>query len=196
MDNSPQTISEKLAQFVAGLDYEAIPAGVRAQATLHWLDSIGVALAASGFDFARKACAGLCALGNGAYPVIGMPARLALRDAILMNGMLVHGIEFDDTSLHGRVHPSAFCVPTALGAGAFAKASGKDALAAYVGGVECAVRLGMAARGGFTPAGFNAVGVIGAFGSAVDRRQIARTRCRATERFLSTRQFDLYLPNQ
>ncbi len=167
MDNPAPTIAESLAEFIARLDYASIPAAVRAQAKLHWLDSIGVALASSGFDFARKACAGLAALGRGEYPVIGMPARLALRDAVLMNGMLVHGIEFDDTSLLGRVHPSAFCVPSALGAGCFSKAGGKDVMAAYIGGVECAVRLGMAARGGFTPAGFNAVGVIGAFGSVL-----------------------------
>ena len=104
MDNPAPTIAESLAEFIARLDYASIPAAVRAQAKLHWLDSIGVALASSGFDFARKACAGLAALGRGEYPVIGMPARLALRDAVLMNGMLVHGIEFDDTSLLGRVH--------------------------------------------------------------------------------------------
>jgi 2-methylcitrate dehydratase PrpD len=167
MDNPAPTIAESLAEFIARLDYAAIPAAVRAQAKLHWLDSIGVALAASGFDFARKACAGLAALGGEGHPVIGMRERLGLRDAILMNGMLVHGIEFDDTSLHGRIHPSAFCVPCALGAGSHARASGKEVLTAYIGGVECAVRLGMAAHGGFTPAGFNAVGVIGAFGSVL-----------------------------
>ena len=121
----------------------------------------------AGFNFAQKACAGLAALGGGEYTVIGMPAKLALRDAVLMNGMLVHGLEFDDTAIRGRIHPSAFAVPCALGAGAFARARGRDVLAAYIAGVECAVRIGMAARGRFSPAGFNAVGVGGAFGSVL-----------------------------
>ncbi len=162
-----QTIAATLAEFVAGVDCDAIPAPIRAQAKLHLLDSIGVALASTTFEFAREACAGLSAFGAGEYPVIGMPAQLALRDAVLLNGMLVHGIEYDDTALRGRIHPSAFCVPCALGVGALAGANGREVLAAYVTGVECSVRLGMAARGGFSPAGFNAVGVVGAFGSVL-----------------------------
>ena len=149
MDNPPLTIAAALAQFVTGLDHAAIPAAVRAQARLHLLDSVGIALE------------------GGDYTVIGMPAKLALRDSVLMNGMLVHGLEFDDTAIRGRIHPSAFGVPCALGVGAFAHASGKDVLTAYIAGMECAIRIGMAARGGFSPAGFNAVGVVGAFGSAL-----------------------------
>ena len=156
-----------LAGFVTGLDYASIPAAIRAQAKLHLLDSVGIALASAGFDFAHKACAGLAALGIGEYTVIGMPTKLALRDSVLMNGILVHGLEFDDMSIRGRIHPSAFSVPCALGVGAFAKAHGKDVLAAYIAGVECAIRIGMAARGGLSPAGFNAVGIVGAFGSVL-----------------------------
>jgi 2-methylcitrate dehydratase PrpD len=166
-NNSSPTIAETLAGFVVGLDHASIPGAIRAQAALHLLDSVGIAFASAGFEFAQKACAGLAALGSGEYTVIGMPARLALRDAVMMNGMLVHGLEFDDTAIRGRIHPSAFAVPCALGAGTFAKASGKDVLTAYIAGVECAIRIGMAARGGFSPAGFNAVGIVGAFGSAL-----------------------------
>ena len=167
MLDSQSTIAERLAEFVAALKYESIPPAVRKQAKLHLLDSIGVAFASSSFDFAHKAFSGLAGLGAGEYDVIGMPEKLPLRDAVLMNGILVHGLEFDDTSIRGRIHPSAFCVPCALGMGVFAGASGKDALVAYVAGVECAVRIGMAAKGGFSPAGFNPVGIVGAFGSVL-----------------------------
>lgn len=167
MRNSSPAIAEILAGFVTGLDYASIPAAIRAQAKLHLLDSVGVALASASFDFAHHACAGLAALGSGEYAVIGMPAKLALRDSVLMNGMLVHGLEFDDTAIRGRIHPSAFSVPCALGAGSFAKARGMDVLAAYIAGMECAVRIGMAARGGLSTAGFNVVGIVGAFGSAL-----------------------------
>ena len=165
-DSSP-TIAEMLAEFVTGLDYASIPAAIREQAKLHLLDSVGIALASASFEYARTACAGLAALGSGEYTVIGMPAKLALRDSVLMNAMLVHGLEFDDTSIRGRIHPSAFSAPCALGAGTFVRARGKDVLAAYIAGVECAIRIGMAARGGFSPAGFNAVGIVGAFGSVL-----------------------------
>lgn len=167
MQTSPPTVAEALAGFVTALEPASIPATVRARAKLHILDSIGIAYASAGLDFARAACAGLGALGGGDYPVIGMPAQLSLRDSVLMNGMLVHGLEFDDTAIRGRIHPSAFGVPCALGAGAYAHTTGAEMLTAYIAGMECAIRIGMAARGGFSPAGFNAVGIVGAFGSAL-----------------------------
>jgi 2-methylcitrate dehydratase PrpD len=167
MSSTTLTIAEALAQFAAAQDYDAIPASIREKARMHLLDSIGVALASTGFEFARRAYQGLSRFGGGEYPVIGMPGRLPLRDAVCMNGILTHGIEYDDTSILGRIHPSAFCAPAALGAGAFAAANGKAVLAAYVVGVECAIRIAAAAKGGFSPAGFNATGVIGGFGAAM-----------------------------
>jgi len=165
--SKPPTIAESLAAFTASVRYDQIPEDVVARAKLHLLDSVGVGFAASGFDFARKACAALSTLSTGKHAIFGMDSSLELRDAIVMNGMLVHGIEYDDTAIRGRVHPSAFSVPCALAAGTAAGASGKDVLAAYIAGVECAVRLGMAARGGFSSAGYNTVGIIGAFGSTL-----------------------------
>src|SRR4051812_2175268 len=165
--NDKPPIAATLADFVVRLDPAAIPAAIRAQARLHLLDSIGIAVAASAQDYARKAYAGLAALGNRDYRVIGFMDGLSLRDSILLNGMLVHGLEFDDTSIAGRIHPSAFGVPCALGAAAFMRASGRELLTAYIGGVECAIRIGAAAAGGFSPAGFNAVGIVGTFGSAL-----------------------------
>lgn len=161
------TIAETLARFVARSDHETLPAAVREKARLHLLDSIGVGLAAASLDFAARAYAGLQRFGGGEHAAIGMPGRLQLRDAICLNGMLVHGIEFDDTSILGRIHPSAFCVPAALGAGSLAGVDGKALLAAYILGVECAIRIGAAAKGGFSPAGFNATGVVGGFGAAM-----------------------------
>lgn len=161
------TIAAALARFVASCEYDAIPQPLRDKARLHLLDSVGVAFASSRFDFARCAHAGLARFGAGEYAAIGMAGRLALRDAALMNGILVHGIEYDDTSILGRNHPSAFCVPTALAMGAFAHASGRELLGAYILGIECAIRISGAARGAFSPAGFNATGVVGGFGAAL-----------------------------
>ena len=167
MTTAQPTLSERLASFVTRLDYDSIPAHLRDKARLHLLDSVGVALASSRFEFAERAFAGLRRFGTGESAVIGMRGKLALRDAILMNGILVHGIEFDDTSSEGRIHPSATCVPCALGVGAQMRASGKALLTAYVAGLECAIRIGAAGRGGFSPAGFNATGVVGGFGAVM-----------------------------
>ena len=168
------TIAETLSHFAANLDYAAVPQAVVTAAKLHLLDAIGVAYASASFEFAHRTLEGLSDFGPGEYDVIGMPRKLGLRDAVLMNGILIHGLDYDDTSIFGRVHPSSFLVPCALGMGAFVNASGRDLLAAYIAGMECAVRVGAAAKGGFQRAGFHPTGVVGAFGCAIVAGRLLR----------------------
>ena len=82
------------------------------------LDAIGIAFASSKYDFAEKALAGLSRFGAGEHVVINSDRRLALRDAVMMNGILVHGLDYDDTYLPGAVHMTASNVPCLLGIGA------------------------------------------------------------------------------
>src|SRR6185295_7304713 len=96
------------------------------------LDAVGVAYAATKFDFAGRALAAFRILGSGDSDVIGMRPKLALRDAVTLNAILVHGLDYDDTYLPGSVHLSASCVPTVLGMGAHAGASGDELLTACV----------------------------------------------------------------
>lgn len=161
------TLTEVLGRYVQRSRYESIPAAIRDKARLHLIDSIGVGLAAASLPYAHAARAGLTRFGAGVHGVIGMRDRLSAHDAALLNGMLIHGIEYDDTSILGRIHPSASCLPAALGAAQLVGAGGRQLLEAYVLGVECAIRVGAAAKGGFSPAGFNATGVVGGFGAAV-----------------------------
>lgn len=158
-------IAGTLAEFAVGLSIEQVPAPVIERAKLHILDCIGIALASGQFEFAHRTLTAVRGLaGDGPYPVIGMPARLPMRDAVLVNGLLIHGLDFDDTHSSGVVHASASAVATVLGAGLACNASGRDALAAYLIAVEADARLGMAADGAFHQIGFHPTGLIGAFG--------------------------------
>jgi 2-methylcitrate dehydratase PrpD len=115
---SKPTISQTLAQFATGLAWEQIPAPVQQRAKLLLIDAVGVAFASTQFDFAQRALAALKHLGAAILPVIGMSETLALRDAAMLNGMLIHGLDYDDTYLPGSVHLTASCVPTVLGVAA------------------------------------------------------------------------------
>ena len=53
------SISQQIAEFAANLTPDAIPADVRERAKLHALDVAGTALAATRFDFAQHALAGI-----------------------------------------------------------------------------------------------------------------------------------------
>ncbi len=162
-------IAATLAAFAEGLRYEAIPADVRERAKYLILDAVGIALASTTYDFAHRSLSAVADLseGLGDMPVIGMPARLQLRDAMLMNGILVHGLDFDDTHPAGVLHSTAACFPAALGVAAKAGLAGTDLVAAYVVGMEVGTRLGAVAKGGFHQVGFHPTGLVGAFSATL-----------------------------
>lgn len=171
LDNTNQTtaapIARQLAAFVDGLDGEAIPAEVRERARLLILDAVGIALASTQYDFSHRTLNALREFGEGSSPVIGYGTHLALRDAVTMNGFLIHGLDYDDTHTRGVIHATASCFPTALGMADDLAASGHDLVTAYVAGMEVATRLGSVAKGGFHQTGFHPTGLIGIFGATL-----------------------------
>jgi 2-methylcitrate dehydratase PrpD len=170
-------IAEQLADFAFGLTDGAIPSAVRRRAAHLMLDGAGIALASTTFDFARQTVAAMSTFEPGHCPVIGIAQTLALRDAVLANGILVHGLDFDDTHLVGVVHATASCFPTALGAAWAGHRSGRDLLTAYVIGMETAARLGTVAKGEMNQIGFHPTGVIAAFACALVAGKLAGLTC-------------------
>lgn len=160
---SQATIAKTLADFVSSLSYDDIPGAARERARYLILDAVGIALASTQYDFSHRTHAALREFGAGDSDVIGYGTRLALRDAVMMNGLLVHGLDYDDTHTRGVIHATASCFPTALGMAASAGLDGRELLTAYVAGMEVATRLGSVAKGGFHQTGFHPTGLVGAF---------------------------------
>lgn len=161
------TIASQLADFTGNLRLDAIPRDIIDKSKLLLLDMVGAALASSSFDFGKRAVHGLLVFGTGPSTVIGFRERLALRDAVLVNGILVHGLDYDDTSIYGRVHPSSSCGTTALGLGSHLSVNGTELLLSYIAALECTVRLGAVVKGGFQQRGFHPTGVVGTFGATI-----------------------------
>ena len=158
-----------LARFAHDLRYDAIPAPVRERAKYLILDALGIAFASTTYPFAERVRAGVDALadGPGDYTVIGSDRPLPLRDAVLMNGVLIHGLDFDDTHMAGLIHPSVACLPAIIGAAEQTGASGRDLLTAYAAGMETGIRIGASVDGGFHHIGFHATGIVAHFASAL-----------------------------
>lgn len=162
------SLARRIADFAVALNYDAIPGKVRERARIQMLDGLGVGLASNAYPFAARAMAGIQALGgDGDCSVLGRPVRLPLRDAALANGILIHGLDFDDTHLASIVHATAASLPCALSLGEHLGAHGRDVLTAYAAGMEVAIRIGAAVKGGFHHAGFHATGIVSHFSSAV-----------------------------
>ncbi|WP_149537496.1 MmgE/PrpD family protein [Siccirubricoccus phaeus] len=162
------TPAGRIAAFAAALTHDAIPAAVRERARLQILDGLGVGLASNAYPFAATALAGIQALsGPGDCTVLGRREKLPMRDAALANGILIHGLDFDDTHLASIVHATAACLPAALSLAEALDAHGSELLAAYAAGMEVAIRIGAAVKAGFHHAGFHATGIVSHFSSAV-----------------------------
>ena len=163
------TLSSDLAGFATDFRLEDVPTEVRVRAKHLILDALGIAIACTQWDFARVTMAGLRELAGpgGDIPVIGYGQSLPLRDAVVMNALLIHGLDYDDTHPAGVLHATTSVLPAMLGLATRLKGGGQDLLAAYILGVEATTRLGAAAKGGFHQVGFHPTGLIGAFGCAL-----------------------------
>ncbi|GAB2890685.1 MmgE/PrpD family protein [Paraburkholderia jirisanensis] len=172
-DGHREGIAAELARFAMGVVPDRIPEEVRARAKHLVLDAVGLAYATKGYPFTKVTMAAMQSLGSGTATVIGHGRSLQTRDAMVMNGLLVHGLDFDDTHTRGVIHATASLLPCTLGLAELHGASGLELLAAYIAGVEVGARLTAAGNGGFHETGFNPTGVVGAFACAVAASRLA-----------------------
>jgi 2-methylcitrate dehydratase PrpD len=161
-------LTTQLAAFTYEASWDALPQAVRERARLHALDTLGLALASHTQKYAAPSLAGIAAAGaSGECSVIGDSRQLAPRDAALANGLLMHGLDYDDTHLASIVHPSVVGLPAAIAIGEQVNATWTDVLTAYAIGVESSIRIGLAVQGGFHHAGYHATGIVAHFGAAL-----------------------------
>lgn len=143
-----------------------VPDAVLAAARLHCLDAVGVGLAASSLPQGEPyRC--FSAGGHGDISLLAGGRLASPADAALVNGGLIHSLEFDDTHTGSIVHGSAVLVPAMLAVAQACKTSPEAALRAYLLGYEVLIRIGLAAQGGFQRNGFQITSVAGTLVSAM-----------------------------
>lgn len=162
------TYTQRQARFAHDLDFGDIPPEVVAKEKIHVLDSIGVAYASLGLDYA-EAIRGMVSDWGGkkASVVWGSEDVLPETSAAMVNASLIHGHDFDDTHTRSIIHVSATAVPTSFAVGEAVGASGKEVLAASILSVEIATRVGLVAPGRFHERGYHPTGLCGIFGATV-----------------------------
>ncbi len=162
------TISQGLADFASSFNLDSVPDEVIHYAKLCFADAIGIGLASTRYEFATRSAKAIADLaGVGPHPVIGTTLKLPARDAALLNGILIHGLDFDDTHPASIIHCSASAVPLVLACAGERGVSGAEALAAYLLAVETDARVGQVADGQFQKVGIHPTGSVGVFGCAL-----------------------------
>lgn len=159
----PTPVIDPLADFVHGTRFSDIPTSAIDAAKRSLLDSLGVAVMGFPTPQARMLYEEVHSWGGpAAATVLGSRERLPLPAAGLVNGLLCHSLDFDDTHLRSITHPSACIVPAALATAEVAGLDGREVLANAVVGYELVARIGRAASGQFQIRGLHATAVCGA----------------------------------
>lgn len=162
------TCTEALAEFALSQKFDSLPQSVLEKAKLLILDGVGLALAAAREDFAAKTLKALRALGQSAdATVVGAKEKVPVASAPLLNGMLIHAFDFDDTHHPLVIHNTSVVMPAALATSEWLGLSGKEFITACAVGFEVSLRV---ARGPRVHAihgrGYHPTAVCGVFGGA------------------------------
>ena len=162
------TLARELVRAVRVASSTPLPEDVATAARLHLLDAIGVGLAAAGSPIGA-AYRGFAAevVKGGPATVFGQSTGAGAADAALINGGLIHSLEFDDTHTASIAHGSAVLAAGALAVAEAQNASGAALLGAYARGWEVLIRFGLAAPNGFHAKGFMSTSVTGALAVAL-----------------------------
>jgi 2-methylcitrate dehydratase PrpD len=169
------TLARKIVTRWAECEAQPLPDGVAEAARMHLLDAIGVGLASAGSAIGSPYQAYADRrVAFGPASVFGRNEGTGPADAAMLNGGLIHSLEYDDTHTASIVHGSAVLAATALAAGEAYAATGADVLRAYALGWDVLIRFGQAAPGSFQAVGFQITSVGGALVAALIAARLMR----------------------
>ncbi len=169
------SLSLRIAEFSANLDFDEIPDEVLERVKLHLLDTLGVGLlgrSASPSIAVRKVVERYGGVGESTIlgeSAVKAPAPIAA----LVNGTYCHSFDFDDVHALSVLHPGAPVIPGILAVAESVDASGRELLTALTIGYETVLRLGVAQfdpttrNSVFFEDGFHATSILGAVAAAV-----------------------------
>ena len=112
--------------------------------------------------------------GLPAAPLAAADRIAAPHDSALYNGTLAHAIDYDDVTHPAYAHPGASLVPAILATARISQASGRDALTAYILGIEMVSKLGRALNTAHYKNGWHASATFGTLGAAAAAASMLR----------------------
>jgi 2-methylcitrate dehydratase PrpD len=165
---TPPPVTDMLAQFVSATDVSTMSDKTLANAKMHILDTLGVALAGISTEVAGIAleyCQGLGAADEST--IWGTRVKASVSTAAFANGLLAHALDYDDWDAFIHVgHPTSMIVGAALPLAERIGADGQDFLRAYVLGIEVICKIAANAPN-VQDRGFHSTPVFGSLGATV-----------------------------
>lgn len=143
-----------------------VPDYVLQSARLHILDALAVGRAGSRVGPVSGVTALAASQGRGRSTVLGSSEAVPSPIAALINGSLIHSLEYDDTHVASVMHGSSVMASSALAVSEELGSTGLEMLSSFAIGWEFLIRIGLASPGRIQSQGFQITSAAGAFASA------------------------------
>ena len=157
-----------IAEFVSGLQFDAIPEEVRHRLKLLMLDALGCALYGADLEWCRILQDSLSKVDSTRECAVwGTKKKLSAPHAALANGTAVQGFELDDVHRAGVLHVGAVVLPALTPIAELRGGmSGKEFLTAAVAGYEIGPRVGLCMGPAHIASGWHSGATLGVFSAA------------------------------
>jgi 2-methylcitrate dehydratase PrpD len=157
-----------LAEWVAHLSPEAVPASVRKEAIRSLVNWVGVTVGGSQQDAVALTVKTLAAFPSKAgVSLFARREKLDPLRAALVSGISSHVLDFDDTDLRTIIHPAATVAASLFALCQVRRMTGAEFLHAFILGVEIECRIGRSIYPSHYDMGWHITATCGAFGAAV-----------------------------
>ncbi len=159
--------TEKLAAFLAGITFDALPPEIVHKAKLCVLDYVANVYGSLELGAVSGVVEYVRSLGGPPRAtVLGCGFRTDLHHAAFLNGTTAEAIEAQDGLRFGGNHPGTAVIPAALAVAEEKGLGGREVIEAVVAGYEAADRPAAAMHPWHTLGGFLPTGTCGTFGAA------------------------------
>ena len=161
------TLTERFADCILGVRYDALPQAAIDIAKHVTLDGIAVMLAGSAEPLGVGRISTEYVRQSGGTPeatVIAGGFKTSMGNAAYANGTMAHALDFDNT-FYPLNHPTSPTLPVVFAIGEARHLSGRAAIEALVTAFEVQARVRMAATGLNTGKGFHKPGTTGTIGA-------------------------------
>lgn len=158
--------TENIGRFLASIKAEDISPEVYARAKRNLIDTLGVGIGSSRVPLAKILSAVLPGKKEGESCLWNGSGRASALDAAWTNGTLAHALDFDDGGVAlTPMHPSSPVLPAVWALCESRNLSGRDALSAYIVGVEVECKIASAISLSHYDHGWHATAVLGVLGT-------------------------------
>jgi 2-methylcitrate dehydratase PrpD len=165
-ETQTQTLTGVLAERVSAIRLCDLPPAALTVAKQCLLDWIGVALAGRDEPLVRILIEELAPTDDPAgVSILGHGRRARPSDAVLINGAMGHALDFDDVIMP-MGHPTVPVAPVVFALAEQRGASGAEALAAFIAGVETECRIARLLGPSHYARGWHTTATTGTFGAA------------------------------